>query len=525
MDAEPFTIALAPDGAAPPLAPAAPRHAEALARAHAFLDATSSSADGQDPDGTGGGGDGALASAATVAAAPSPPVFDIEFTDEDARLGFALGMENQEVGSVAPGSAAEAGGLRRGDVLVAVAGLPVADMSGEEAVALICAKVRPMRLTFARPPQEQEEAGAADKAVATISIATAPPPPASRRPPAATAAAAAAAAGAAAAVAEDEGSVEFFPAGAPPSMRAAALSLLRARLDIVRVAAASMVGIAAVCAVSGPLSLLSSLLVLSQGLLWLRLAESPLLLLREASSASGACCCSFIGSALDDLYGLAVAGFVLALIEAFVLQCCIWLLVPRGVMPYCTSLNFSSYYPGQPSHFISCTIEDISRAENLNVFISWVHFAAGQSLTSAFVNIGLSAASLRLVPQLLFAVLELQRNAERASDKAAARRAGASVDNAALNSSESIGSVREWGANAPRQTARQRIEELERAVDALAARSSSGGSLGGRRRVNPACCRCCCHLTARWRLGLTLGVAVAAACVLGGCFTLLSAAK
>jgi hypothetical protein len=496
---------------APPQAPAAPQHAEALSRAHAFLDATLSVDAGE-------------AFAAPSAARSSPPtqppspspspspspfVFDVEFAAEGStKLGFELGLENNEVGSVSQGSAAEVGGLRRGDVLIAVAGLSIAGLSGEETVALLLAKVRPMRLTFARRDERGEtEAGAAATTVAVGAGAAPAQPrsPAKPAPPAAATAGAATALQAGAASDDEECSRAFF-AGVPLCARNAALAQLQARLDAVRIAAAAMVGIAAVCAVSGPVSLLSSLAVLAQGLLWMRISESPLALLSAYTRITPA---SGLDNALGELQLRAVIGVFLATLEFIIIQTSVWLTTGRQIFAVEQSNSCVLYhrqrYCSAPS--LAAAIVKIEGALE-----PWLFFAAGQSLPTTAVNIGFSVVTLQLVTQLHSAILNLRRSAVGAQ----VRRVGTGGHVQALasvvhgdSSDGSVGSgVREWIGDAPRLTSRQRIEELERAVDALAAISAD---------ANYSLFACCCRRpSASWRCGIALCVVAASASVLGG---------
>ena len=77
-------------------------------------------------------------------------------------LGLGLTQENV-VASIGPGGQAEKGGVRVGDLLVAVADKAVRGAAHDDVLALVKAQARPMTLQFERPAQAEAPSAAAAK--------------------------------------------------------------------------------------------------------------------------------------------------------------------------------------------------------------------------------------------------------------------------------------------------------------------------------------------------------------------------
>jgi len=395
---------------------------------------------------------------AGVGAVPPSATVEFDVVCGDGPLTFELDRGGKTCASVAPGAAAAAAGLRKGDVLSAVSGLAIAELSGEEVLALLAAKVRPMILTFARPREPSPAATAAD-----------------------------AAAGAAANNAAVQGLSGPAAAGSAEERRAAQpaadtdspnphnrlsrasgfsevsmLTLLRARFDVVRVLAPVIMVVSVLCAVTAPLCVVSCTVLFLQGRQWVAMAQSSLAFVRD-TTAELVCCGCRIRGGVGEIRTLAALTIGAAVVELIAIQVSAWIKVLAS--PFASTRQSGQL--GSPQ----CYLSSMPGAH------VWLIFTAGQSVTCAIVNIAISILTLQLLnwDEDVTKNMRILQRWIAVMDKTDAKAGGHGSEVAVA-----------WeGAGSSEELAMTRIDRLERVIRDLREELAERG--------NRACCDECCH--------------------------------
>jgi hypothetical protein len=213
----------------------------------------------------------------------------------------------------------------------------------------------------------------------------------------------------------------------PEAMRAA-----------IRVFAPIMLGLGILGAFSGGFCLISSILVLVQGALWLNASSSvPSLAIavNEMATTPGIACC---GGTFTKLRGLAISGIVFA---------CIELLLALGIgigIGYAYVVNGAIYSCYCPAYY-SCTCSNNGVINYYTGVGIWLFYAAGNSIIAAALNISLSVATLHLLQ--IFAAVESSPSPAQMHPVAVASR---TMGWAAASSG--AGAVSDWSASAAAKT-------------------------------------------------------------------------
>lgn len=161
----------------------------------------------------------------------------------------------------------------------------------------------------------------------------------------------------------------------------------------IRIFAPVMLGLGILGASSAGFCLVSSILVLVQGALWLGVTSkvsSLAIAVVELSTTSGMACC---GGTFTKLRGLAIAGIVFA---------CLELALGLGVgigLGYIyalngTNANFSSFYC---IGYYSCRYYPSTSINSSAAVGIWLFYAAGNSIVAAALNISLCVVTLHLL--------------------------------------------------------------------------------------------------------------------------------
>jgi hypothetical protein len=166
---------------------------------------------------------------------------------------------------------------------------------------------------------------------------------------------------------------------APAALRPAAPSSLL----LLRVVARVMVSLGVLCMISGGIVIISCVLTIVQGALWLKISASPSRYLTPDTISRSGC---------RAARNAAIAAIFFASLEFIILII---------VLPIFASLGNATALPRGSCSTSSCTVYCYPSSVQ-----AWMMYAAGNAVATTMLNIALAAATLSLVKHLRSAVLE-----------------------------------------------------------------------------------------------------------------------